>query len=82
MKSPISKETTETVQWTPIDEAALAASSSRPSYGSDDKARSKKSQSQSQDEDNEDGEEEVPPSRNWGTTFKVEWIKVLVNLHK
>ncbi|CAJ0836840.1 10812_t:CDS:10 [Entrophospora sp. SA101] len=51
MLSPISKESTETVQWTPIDEAALAASSSRPSP-------------------------ESVPSRNWGTTFKVEWIKV------
>ncbi|RHZ84746.1 hypothetical protein Glove_77g26 [Diversispora epigaea] len=72
MISPISKETTETIQWTPIDEAALAASSSRPPYGSDDKARSKKSQ----EEDNEECEDDVVPSRNWGTTFKVEWIKV------
>ncbi|RIB02769.1 hypothetical protein C2G38_1990918 [Gigaspora rosea] len=72
MVSPISKETTETVQWTPIDEAALAASSSRPSSVQEDvKTRLKKSQ----DEDNEDCEDDVP-SRNWGTTFKVEWIKV------
>ncbi|CAG8600623.1 32643_t:CDS:10 [Gigaspora margarita] len=43
MVSPISKETTETVQWTPIDEAALAASSSRPSSVQEDvKTRLKK----------------------------------------
>ncbi|CAG8623641.1 3752_t:CDS:2, partial [Acaulospora colombiana] len=73
MISPISKEMTETVQWTPIDEAALAASSSRPSPASDEsKVRTKKSQ----DEENEDGEDDVVPSRNWGTTFKIEWIKI------
>ncbi|CAG8727657.1 18894_t:CDS:2, partial [Acaulospora morrowiae] len=73
MKSPISKETTETVQWTPIDEAALAASSSRPSSASEDsKVRVKKSQ----DDENEDCEDDCVPSRNWGTTFKIEWITV------
>ncbi|CAG8531584.1 2923_t:CDS:2, partial [Scutellospora calospora] len=73
MVSPISKETTETVQWTPIDEAALAASSSRPSPVQEDmKTRVKNSQ----DEDNDDCEDDGVPSRNWGTTFKVEWMKV------
>ncbi|CAI2169341.1 4000_t:CDS:10 [Funneliformis geosporum] len=72
MKSQISKEmTTETVQWTPIDEAALAASSSRPSPNLDEKSRKK-----SQEEENEDLEDDAIPSRNWGTTFRVEWIKV------
>ncbi|CAG8582069.1 6787_t:CDS:10 [Funneliformis caledonium] len=72
MKSQISKEmTTETVQWTPIDEAALAASSSRPSPNQDEKSRKK-----SQEEENEDLEDDAIPSRNWGTTFRVEWIKV------
>ncbi|CAG8496171.1 17941_t:CDS:2, partial [Cetraspora pellucida] len=73
MVSPISKETTDNVQWTPIDEAALAASSSRPSSVQEDiKTRLKKSQ----DEENEDCEDDNIPSRNWGNTFKVEWIKV------
>ncbi len=76
MKSQISKEmTTETVQWTPIDEVALAASSSRPSPNQDEKSRKK-----SQDEENEDLEDDAIPSRNWGTTFRVEWIKVYVCL--
>uniref|UniRef100_A0A1D1Z9D6 Zinc finger CCCH domain-containing protein 45 n=1 Tax=Anthurium amnicola TaxID=1678845 RepID=A0A1D1Z9D6_9ARAE len=72
MLSPISKETTETVQWTPIDEAALAASSSRLSPNQDELKLRKKFQ----DEENEDCEDDAVPSRNWGTTFKVEWIKV------
>ncbi|CAG8537081.1 30392_t:CDS:2 [Racocetra persica] len=61
MVSPISKETTENVQWTPIDEAALAASSSRPSSVQEDiKTRLKKSQ----DEENEDCDDDNIPSRN------------------
>ncbi|CAB4390648.1 unnamed protein product [Rhizophagus irregularis] len=72
MLSPISKESTETVQWTPIDEAALAASSSRLSPNQDES----KSRKKLQDEENEDCEDDAVPSRNWGTTFKVEWIKV------
>src|SRR6185369_17087794 len=76
MLSPISKESTETIQWTPIDEAALAASSSRPSPVLEEKVRFKNSQ----EEEIEDCEEESVPSRNWGTTFKVEWIKVFVYL--
>lgn len=74
MLSPISKESTETVQWTPIDEAALAASSSRLSPNQDES----KSRKKLQDEENEDCEDDAVPSRNWGTTFKVEWIKVYV----
>ncbi|CAG8479064.1 4118_t:CDS:10 [Rhizophagus irregularis] len=66
------QESTETVQWTPIDEAALAASSSRLSPNQDES----KSRKKLQDEENEDCEDDAVPSRNWGTTFKVEWIKV------
>src|SRR3954451_23917032 len=74
MLSPISKESTETVQWTPIDEAALAASSSRLSPNQEELKLRKKFQ----DDENEDCEDDAVPSRNWGTTFKVEWIKVYV----
>ena len=75
MASQINKETTESIQWTPIDEAALAASSSRPSSAQEEmKTKPKKPQ----EDDSEDYDEDSVPSRNWGTAFKVEWIKVLV----
>ena len=73
MASHINKEATESIQWTPIDEAALAASSSRPSPVPEE---SKTKIKVKNDGDNEEEEEEVTPSRSWGTAFKVEWIKV------
>ncbi|CAG8566545.1 9410_t:CDS:10 [Ambispora leptoticha] len=71
MASPINKETTESIQWTPVDEVTLAASSSRPSVQEEVQSKLKKSE-----DDSEDCDEDGVPSRNWGTAFKVEWIKV------
>ncbi|CAG8509461.1 2846_t:CDS:10 [Ambispora gerdemannii] len=71
MASPINKETTESIQWTPVDEATLAASSSRPSVQEEVQSKPKRPE-----DDSEDCDEDGVPSRNWGTAFKVEWIKV------